>query len=75
MEGARARRLADQRLSAERRDWWKRQRLYGLCQAVRHECASTELKYLSDRLKTSGGINKLKRLLAAAIPEEHRTLV
>ena len=34
--------------------------------------AAAELKYLEDRLKTSGGIAKLKRLLAAAVPKEYR---
>ena len=72
LEHQRVRRLLDTDLTAERRDRWKRQRLYGLCQAMRHDCASRELHYLSARLKTSGGIQKLKRLLAAAIPGEYR---
>jgi hypothetical protein len=45
-----------------------------LCHVYRQECAGRELKYLSDRLKNSGGIAKLKRLLANAIPTEYRTV-
>lgn len=73
LEHERAKRLADRRLGAERRQWWAAQRLHGLCTAFRQECGEHELKYLSDRLKTSGGIQKLKRLLAAALPPEYRS--
>ncbi len=51
-----AQHLSDRRLSEDRRKWWKTQRLHGLCHAFRHECAGRELKYLSDRLKSPGGI-------------------
>lgn len=73
LEDLRARRLRDRRLSQQRRQWWEAQRLHGLCAAFRQECDSHELKFLSDRLKTSGGIEKLKRLLAVATPPEYRT--
>ena len=72
LEHLRAERMQDRRLSEDRRRWWESQRLHGLCLAVRQECAGRELKYLSDRIKTTGGIAKLKRLLAAAIPSEYR---
>ena len=72
LETQRAERMQDRRLSPDRRHWWETQRLHGLCSAFRQECTGRELKYLSDRLKTSGGIEKLKRLLAAAIPTEYR---
>lgn len=72
LEDLRATRLADRRLSAERRQWWTTQRLHGLCAAFRQECQGRELKYLAQRLKTSGGIQKLKRLIAAATPPEFR---
>lgn len=72
LEHERAKRLQDRRLSQERRDWWAAQRLHGLSLAFRQECDASELKYLADRLKTSGGIAKLKRLLAAALPAEYR---
>ena len=72
LEYMRAKRLLDRRLSQERRQWWEAQRLHGLCHAFRQECEGAELKYLSARLNTSGGIAKLKRLLAAALPAEYR---
>jgi hypothetical protein len=72
LEYQRAKRLADRRLSAERRKWWAAQRLHGLCAAFRQECDGRELKYLAARLKTSGGIAKLQRLLTAALPPEFR---
>lgn len=72
LEHLRAQRMADRRLSQERRNWWQRQRLHGLCEAFRQECQGQELKYVSERLKTSNGIQKLKRLLNAAIPLEYR---
>lgn len=72
LEHMRATRLADRRLSQERRDWWQTQRLHGLCEAFRQACETRELKYMSERLKTPGGVSKLQRLLNAALPVEHR---
>ena len=73
LELQRAQRLQDRRLNAERRAWWTAQRLHGLSAAFRQECEGRELKYLSDRLKTPGGIARLQRLLAHATPPEFRT--
>jgi hypothetical protein len=73
LEHERAKRLQDRRLSAERRRWWTAQRLHGLCAAFQQECTGRELKYMSRRLKTSAGVAKLQRLLAAALPPEFRT--
>ena len=64
--------IQDRRLSKDRRLWWSRQRLHGLCHAVRHGIETEELKYIEKRTKTSGGVKKLQRLLAAAIPQEYR---
>jgi Transposase DDE domain len=75
LEHERAKRLQDRRLSQDARQWWESQRLHGLCAAFRQECGGRELKYLAQRLKTSGGIAKLKRLLAAALPQEYRAAV
>lgn len=75
LEHERAQRLQDRRLSKEARQWWKGQRLHGLCAAFRQQVNGEELKYMSDRLKTPGGIAKLKRLLAAALPAEYRIAV
>lgn len=72
LEHERAKRLQDRRLSKQERQWWASQRLHGLCAAMRQEYQGRELKYLRERLKTSGGIAKLKRLLTAALPPEFR---
>ena len=72
LETLRAERMQDRRLNKDRRQWWESQRLHGLCSAFRQECEGRELKYLADRLKTSGGIEKLKRLIANALPKEYR---
>lgn len=72
LEDLRITRMNDSRLPKEKRQWWAMQRLHGLCAAYRQESAGTELKYINDRLKTSGGVNKLKRLMAAAVPKEFR---
>jgi hypothetical protein len=72
LEHLRAERLQDRRLSKKTRAWWEAQRLHGLAAAFQQECSGQELKYLSDRLKTSGGIAKLKRLLTTAAPPEYR---
>jgi hypothetical protein len=73
LEHERVKRLLDRRLSKETRQWWEAQRLHGLCAAFRQECEGEEIKYLSARLKTPGGIAKLKRFLAAAVPPEYRS--
>ena len=72
LEQERIKHMQDRRLSQETRRWWESQRLHGLCHAYRQQCDARELKYLSERLKTSGGIAKLKRLLAYALPKEYR---
>ena len=71
-EHQRAERLLDRRLSSEQKRWWETQRLRGLCAAFRQECENRELKLHADRLNTLGGIRKLKRLLANALPSEYR---
>lgn len=72
LEQQRAKRLQNRRSSTAARQWWASQRLYGLATAFRHECHGRELKYLSARLKTPGGIARLLRQLTAALPPEYR---
>jgi len=74
LEWRRARQLARRDLKSESRRWWTMQRLHGLCEAIHQEAEGHELKYLSERLKTSGGISKLKRILMNAKPKEYRTV-
>ena len=75
LEDLRITRMNDRRLDQERRRWWAMQRLHGLCSAYRQETAAKELKYINNRLKTPGGINKLKKLLASTNPMEYRVAV
>jgi hypothetical protein len=74
LEHPRAQRLQDRRQSQEQRRWWEAQRLHGLYAAFRQACERQELKYLSERLKTPGGVAKLQRLLAAATPSRIQNL-
>ncbi len=73
LEQYRAKQLARRGLSDEAKRWWSRQRLHGLCEAFSQQAEANELKYVSDRLKTSGGIAKLKRLLKNGSPTEYRS--
>ncbi len=72
-EYERAPHLTDRRALPDARRWWQSQRLHGLGSAFRQASAGRELKYLADRLKSAGGIPKLKRFLTAALPKEDRT--
>lgn len=72
LEHLRAQKLNDRRLSQERKNWWRSQRLHGLREAFLQQCEGEELNYLSKRLETSGGIKKMKRLLTNALPSEFR---
>ena len=72
LEHERITHMLDRRLSVERRQWWERQRLHGLCHAVRLASEREQLRYIEKRTKTSSGLKKLQRLLAASIPQEYR---
>ena len=72
LEHERITHVLDRRLSKDRQQWWQRQRLHGLCHAVRQANERDQLKYIEKRIKTSGGLNKRQRLLAASIPQEYR---
>jgi hypothetical protein len=72
LEWYRVQQLARRGLSDEEKKWWRHQRTYGLCQAVRQASQESELEYLAESLKTPGGIRKLKRLLRNSIAPEYR---
>jgi len=74
LEWHRAKQLQRRNLSREAKRWWEGQRLHGLCEAFRQEAECQELKYVSERLKTPGGIAKLKRLVQNAFAKEYRTV-
>lgn len=72
LESYRWQQLSRKSLSDSERRWWRHQRTHGLCQAVRQASEHGELKYVSDRLQTPGGIRKLKRTLRESLPNEYR---
>ena len=51
---------------------WDLQKFYDSIRFPRLIRTGKELKFLSDRLKTSGGIKKMQRLLTQALPQEFR---
>lgn len=72
LEWYRATQLARSGLSEREKDWWRRQRTHGLCQAVRLASEQAELEYIADRLETPGGIRKLRRLIRDSFAPEYR---
>jgi hypothetical protein len=72
LESYRVRQLARRDLSDEAKRWWRHQRTYGLCQAVRLASEQKELQFLAERLETPGGIRKLKHVLRNSFPKEYR---
>jgi len=75
LEWYRVQRLSCRRLNAEEKKWWRHQRTYGLCQAIRLLEEQSELHYLADSLKTPHGIARIKRLLRQSIAPEYRAAV
>jgi hypothetical protein len=73
LEWYRAKQLACRGLSEKERKWWQWQRTHGLCQVIRQQTTRADLQYLVKRLKTSGGIQRLRRELTAAYPAEYRS--
>jgi hypothetical protein len=73
LEWYRAEQLARRKITPEEHKWWRHQRTHGLCQAIRYASQEAELKYLSERLETPGGIAKLKRLLRNGFAPEYRS--
>jgi hypothetical protein len=75
LEQYRVRQLSRRDLSDEEKRWWRHQRTYGLCQAVRLASEQKELEFLADRLETPGGTQKLKRIIRNSFPKEYRAAV
>ncbi len=73
LEWYRAKQLTRRGLKDKEKRWWQSQRLHGLCEAIHQQIERNELKYVSDRLKTPGGIAKMKRKLSNGSPNEYRT--
>ena len=72
LEWHRVQQMARRDLSDEEKRWWRHQRAYGLCQAVRSASEQNELKYIADCLDTKSGTRRLKRLIRNSFPKEYR---
>ena len=72
LESYRVQQMARRDLSDEEKRWWKHQRTYGLCQAVRLATELKELQYIADCLETPGGTRKLKGIIRNSFPKEYR---
>jgi DDE family transposase len=72
LEWYRARQLRQRGLTPKEKAWWRWQRTYGLCLAVRQQAEEAELNRLGQWTRTRAGVKKLKQLLRAARPLEYR---
>lgn len=72
LEWHRARKLRDRRLSDKDKSWWRVQRTYGLCRAIRQEAEGKDLAAMAQLISTKTGRKKLKKRLQAALPTEYR---
>ena len=72
LEWYRVQQMSRRGLPEEKRRWWRHQRTYGLCQAIRSASEQKELQYIADCLETPGGIKKLKRIIRDSFPKEYR---
>jgi hypothetical protein len=73
LEWYRVQQMSRRDLSDEEKRWWRHQRTYGLCQAVRSASEQNELKYIADCLETPGGMRRLQRLIRNSFPKEYRS--
>jgi hypothetical protein len=73
LEAYRARQVRRRDLPEDRKQWWRWQRLPGLCMAVRHAAEQADLEQIARRLETPTGLHRLRRLLKRALPKESRT--
>src|SRR5262249_47016843 len=72
LEWYRVQQLSRRDLTEQKRRWWRHQRSYGLCQAVRLASEQKELEYIADRLETPGGIRELKAIIRNGFAKEYR---
>lgn len=72
LEWYRSQQWRKRHLSLADKKWWRWQRTYGLCLAVRQEADASELHRLARLTRTPGGLKKLKKELRAAVPAEYR---
>jgi hypothetical protein len=72
LEWIRLQRMRNAKLEPRERQWWSRQRTYGLALAVTQRLAETQIRVIHGYTTTEWGIKKLRRLLRTALPTEYR---
>ena len=72
LEWYRARMLRRRDLDAKSKEWWRWQRTYGLCRAIRQAAEAEDLAILSKRLKSRRRKRQVAEQLRAAHPLEYR---
>ena len=72
LEWIRLQHLRNPRVEAHEKQWWSRQRTYGLALAVSERIAETQVRVIHGYTATEWGIKKLRRLLRNALPTEYR---
>jgi len=56
----------------DKKKWWRWQRLHGLCMAARQAAEQADLAQIAQRLETSTGLQRLRKLLKHALPKESK---
>lgn len=74
LEWYRAEQLARRNLTEEQKAWWRRQRTYGLRQALRLATRQGELRYLQARLRPPTGVRRLKEIFRNSIAREYQLM-
>ena len=72
VEWYRAQQLQRRDLANDKKQWWRWQRMHGLCLAVGQAAEQADLKNIRQRLDTPTGWYRLRQLLKAALPREAR---
>jgi DDE family transposase len=75
LEWYRAKQLAKKEVPKEKKEWWRWQRLPGLCQAVRQAAEVADVEEIARRLESPRGLQRLRQLLQQALPKERRVAV
>src|SRR5437773_5311404 len=68
VEWYRAQQLQRRDLANDKKQWWRWQRMHGLCLAVGQAAEQADLKNIRQRLDTPTGLYRLRQPLKAALP-------
>lgn len=74
LEWTRKRKLSDKRLTAGNRQIWQRQRTYGCRLAIIAGTRIRQRKWIAQRLKTTFGIARLKRMFTKSLAYEYQCI-